>query len=67
MTAFSAQTHLQLAPLPLNSAGGLCYLNQDEFGTFGKPQQIHLGEEISSKDEVVDDIASSDVSIVSRP
>lgn len=35
----SALTYLQLAPLQIDSAGELClcYLNQDEFGTFDKP------------------------------
>lgn len=35
-----ALTHLQLAPLPMSLAGGLCSLNQDEFGTFDKPSMI---------------------------
>lgn len=36
-----ALTHLQLAPLPMSPAGGLCCcLNQYEFGTFGKPSMI---------------------------
>lgn len=48
----SALTHLQLAPLQINSAGEfcLCYLYQGGFGTFGKPWKVTGVERLAQED-----------------